>query len=76
MEEERLMNSSIVSTILSSGLLWTAVWRSVNLVVKGKDSSGGRNFIQLSELFIEVENELLSVTFPGFVHDSSGDIGV
>ena len=32
-EEERLMNSSIVSTILSSGMLWTAVWRSVNLVV-------------------------------------------
>ena len=32
-EEERLMNSSIVSTILSSGMLWTAVWRSANLVV-------------------------------------------
>ena len=36
----------------------------------------GRNFIHLSELFIEVENELLSGTFPGFVQDSSGDIGV
>ena len=69
------MNSSIVSTILSSGMLWTAVWRSVNLVVKGRDSSGG-NFIQLSELFIEVENELLSGAFPGFVQDSGGDIGV
>ena len=36
----------------------------------------GRDFIQLSELFIEVENELLSGTFPGFVQDCSGDIGV
>ena len=36
----------------------------------------GRDFIKLSELFNEVENELLSGTFPGFVQDSSGDIGV
>ena len=36
----------------------------------------GRDFIQLSELFIEVENELLSGAFPRFVHDRSGDIGV
>ena len=32
--------------------------------------------MQLSELFIEVKNELLSGAFPGFVQDSSGDIGV
>ena len=32
--------------------------------------------MQLSELFIELENELLSGTFPGFVQDSGGDIGV
>ena len=36
----------------------------------------GRDFIQLSELFIEVENELLSGAFPRFVQDSCGDIGV
>ena len=36
----------------------------------------GRDFIKLSELLIEVENELLSGTFPGFVKDSCGDIGV
>ena len=68
------MNSSIVSTILSSGMLWTAVWRRVNLVVKGKDSSGGET--SSSELFLEVENELLSGTFPGFVQNSGGHIGV
>ena len=32
--------------------------------------------MKLSELFIEVENELLSGTFPGFVQDSGGHIGV
>ena len=36
----------------------------------------GRDFIKLSELFIEVENELLSGTFPGFVQNSGGHIGV
>ena len=36
----------------------------------------GRDFIQLSELLIEVENELLSCAFPRYVQDSAGDIGV
>ena len=36
----------------------------------------GRDFIQLSELLIEVENELLSCAFPRFVQDSGSDIGV
>ena len=36
----------------------------------------GRDSIQLSELLIEVENELLSGAFPIFVQESSGDIGV
>ena len=70
------MNSSIVSTILSSGMLWTAVCMRGQFSSKRERLLWGRNFIQLSELFIEVENELLSGTFPGFVQDSSGDIGV
>ena len=36
----------------------------------------GRDFIQLSELLIEVEYELLSGALPRFVQDSGGDIGV
>ena len=36
----------------------------------------GRDFIQLSELLIEVEDELLSGALPRFVQDSGGDIGV
>ena len=36
----------------------------------------GRDFIMLSELFIEVKNELLSGTFPGFVQNRGGHIGV
>ena len=36
----------------------------------------GRDFIQLSELLIEVENELLSSTLPRLVQDSGGDIDV
>ena len=42
----------------------------------GKRFLRGRDFIQLSELFIEVENELLSGAFPRFVQDSGSDIGV
>ena len=36
----------------------------------------GRDFIQLSELLIEVEDKLLSGTLPGFIQDSHGDIGM
>ena len=75
-EEERLINSSLVSTILSSGILWTAVWRSVNLLVKGRDSSGGETSSSCLNCSLKWENELLSGTFPGFVQDSCGDIGV
>ena len=53
-------------------MLCTAVWRSVNRV----RTPQGRDFIKLSELFIEVENELLSGTFPGVVQNSGGHIGV
>ena len=74
------MNSSIVSTILSSGMLRTAVWRSVNLVAKGKDSSGGETSSSCLNCSLKwrmnVEDELLSGTFPGFVQDSGGHIGV
>ena len=36
----------------------------------------GRDFIQLSELFIEMEDKLLSRTPPRFIQDSCGDIGM
>ena len=36
----------------------------------------GRDFIQLSELLIEVEDKLLSGTLPRFIQDSGGDIGM
>ena len=42
----------------------------------GKRFLRGRYFIQLSELFIEVEDKLLSGTQPRFIQDSCGDIGM
>ena len=36
----------------------------------------GRDFIQLPELLIEVDDKLLSGTLPRFIHDSWGDICV
>ena len=36
----------------------------------------GRDFIQMSELLIEVEDKLLSGTLPRFIQDSGGDIGM
>ena len=36
----------------------------------------GRDFIQLSELLIEVEDKLLSGTLPRYIQDSGGDIGM
>ena len=35
-----------------------------------------RDFIQLSELLLEVEDKLLSDTLPRFIQDSGGDIGL
>ena len=43
---------------------------------KGQRFLRGRDFIQLSELLIEVEDKLLSGTPPRFIQDSCGDIGM
>ena len=58
-------------------------WDVVDSNLEEGQSSGigqrflrGRDFIQLSELLIEVENELLSCALRGLVQDSGGDIGV
>ena len=58
-------------------------WDVVDCSLEEGQSSGigqrflrGRDFIQLSELLIKVENELLSCALPRFVQDSGGDIGV
>ena len=42
----------------------------------GERVLSGRYFIQLSDVFIEVEDKLFSHTLPRFIQDSSGDIGV
>ena len=71
------MNSSMASTILSSGMLWTAVWRRGQPSGIGEVLLSWRYFIQLSELLIEVEDKLLSGTPPRFfIQDSCSDICV
>ena len=59
------------------------LWDVVDSSLEEGQSSGiwqrflrGRDIIQLSELLIEVENELLSFALPRFVQDSGVDIGV
>ena len=42
----------------------------------GQSFLSGRDFIQLSELLIEVEDTLLSGTLPRFIQDGGGDIGM